>query len=311
MLKNKHVISTKQFNRKRLEGLFNTAELIRTSTPASLRSLLDDQTLVALFYEPSTRTYSSFVGAMNRLGGSVIPIQDAMSSTSAYKGESLQDTIRVLERYADVIVIRHPVEGSVGKAAQVAHVPVINAGDGAGEHPTQAILDLYTIWRSKGSIDGLTITLMGDLKHSRCLQSLAKILADFKVSLNYVAPKGLDMPGEIQKELASKGVVQKSSTKPETFLETTDVLYTNRLQKERFTDPAEYQKYVGSFMVMPKDMARLKSSAILMNPLPRVGDISELVDADPRAIYFDQAENGLFVRMALLLSVLGRPLVKA
>jgi aspartate carbamoyltransferase len=267
--------------------------------------LLKGKILANLFYEPSTRTSSSFTAAMERLGGSVIPINEVKYS-SVSKGESLPDTVRTLECYADVIVIRHPEVGSAAIAAKAAHKPVINAGDGIGEHPTQALLDAFTIKEELGHIDGLTVTLLGDLKHGRTVHSLARLLSLYKVRLNYVAPDILRLPAELIDELKAKKIEQAEYTALDQALPKTDVLYVTRVQKERFTDEAVYESVKGAYVIDPKVMKAAKERMIVMHPLPRVGEISPDFDDDPRAAYFRQMEYGLYVRMALLAMVLGK-----
>jgi len=269
--------------------------------------LLKGKILANLFYEPSTRTSSSFTAAMERLGGSVIPINEVKYSSVA-KGESLPDTIRTLECYADVIVLRHPETGSAAIAAQAAHKPVINAGDGTGEHPTQALLDTFTIFEELGigQIDGMTVTMLGDLKYGRTVHSLARLLSLYKVKLNYVSPEILRMPKEVMDEVGAKGIPQKEFDALEKILPETDVLYVTRVQKERFEDPSAYESVRGSFVVNPEIMQAAKKEMIVMHPLPRVGEISPDFDEDPRAAYFRQMEYGLYVRMALLAMVLGK-----
>jgi aspartate carbamoyltransferase catalytic subunit len=267
--------------------------------------LLKGKILANLFYEPSTRTSSSFTAAMERLGGSVIPINEVKYS-SVSKGESLADTVRTLECYADVIVLRHPEVGSAAIAAKAARKPVINAGDGIGEHPTQALLDAFTIREEIGHIDGLTVTLLGDLKHGRTVHSLARLLSLYKVKLNYVAPDILRMPAELTDELKAKKVEQAEYSTLDTCLPETDVLYVTRVQKERFSDEAVYESVKGAYVIDPKVLKAARERMIVMHPLPRVGEISMEVDDDPRAAYFRQMEYGLYVRMALLAMVLGK-----
>jgi len=277
--------------------------------------LLKGKILANLFYEPSTRTSSSFTAAMERLGGSVIPINEVKYS-SVSKGESLPDTIRTLECYADVIVLRHPETGSAAIAAKAARKPIINAGDGVGEHPTQALLDTFTIFEelgpsgalrtSSGQVDGMTVTMLGDLKYGRTVHSLARLLSLFKVKLNYVSPDILKMPKEVMDEVTKKGILQKEFGRLEEVLPETDVLYVTRVQKERFEDPADYEKVKNSFVVDTEIMKAAKKEMIVMHPLPRVTEISMDFDDDPRAAYFRQMEYGLYVRMALLAMVLGK-----
>jgi aspartate carbamoyltransferase len=266
--------------------------------------LLKGKILANLFYEPSTRTSSSFTSAMERLGGSVIPINEVRYSSVA-KGESLPDTVRTLECYADVIVLRHPETGSAALAAQYARKPIINAGDGIGEHPTQALLDSFTIREELGQIDGLTVTMLGDLKYGRTVHSLARLLSLYNVRLNYVSPEILRMPAEIIDELP-RTMSQKEYGTLEEILPETDVLYVTRVQKERFASEEEYESVKGSYVISPETMKIAKENMIVMHPLPRIGEISMEFDSDPRAAYFRQMEYGLYVRMALLAMVLGK-----
>ena len=304
----KDIISVKQFGRNDLEYIFGVAHEMRGMVErVGTFDLLKGKILANLFYEPSTRTSSSFTAAMERLGGSVIPINEVRYS-SVSKGESLPDTVRTLECYADVIVLRHPETGSAAIAAKAARKPVINAGDGVGEHPTQALLDTFTIFEELGvgRIDGLTITMLGDLKYGRTVHSLARLLSLFKVKINYVSPEILRMPKEVMEEVAGKGIPQAEFRSLEEILPETDVLYVTRVQKERFEDPAEYEKVKGAYVIDPEIMKSAKQEMIVMHPLPRVGEISVDFDDDPRAAYFRQMEYGLYVRMALLAMVLGK-----
>jgi aspartate carbamoyltransferase len=302
----KDIISVKQFSREDLEYIFAVAhEMHDMVDHVGTFDLLKGKILANLFYEPSTRTSSSFTAAMERLGGSVIPINEVKYS-SVSKGESLPDTVRTLECYADVIVIRHPEVGSAALAAKAAHKPVINAGDGIGEHPTQALLDAFTIKEELGHLDGLTVTLLGDLKHGRTVHSLARLLSLYKVKLNYVAPDILRMPVELIEELKAKGIEQAEYASLDQPLPGTDVLYVTRVQKERFTDEAVYESVKGAYVIDPKVMKAAKERMIVMHPLPRVGEIAVEFDDDPRAAYFRQMEYGLYVRMALLAMVLGK-----
>lgn len=303
----KDIISVKQFNRSDLEYVFGVAHEMRGMVErVGTFDLLKGKILANLFYEPSTRTSSSFTAAMERLGGSVIPINEVKYS-SVSKGESLPDTIRTLECYADVIVLRHPETGSAEIAAKAARKPVINAGDGVGEHPTQALLDTFTVMEELGRLDNLTVTMLGDLKYGRTVHSLARLLSTFtNIKLNYVSPDILRMPKEVMEEVGEKGIPQKEFSSLEDALPETDVLYVTRVQKERFEDPADYEKVKNSFVVDTAIMKAAKKEMIVMHPLPRVTEISMDFDDDPRAAYFRQMEYGLYVRMALLAMVLGK-----
>jgi aspartate carbamoyltransferase catalytic subunit len=304
----KDIISVKQFTREDLEYIFGVAHEMRGMVErVGTFDLLKGKILANLFYEPSTRTSSSFTAAMERLGGSVIPINEVRYS-SVSKGESLPDTVRTLECYADVIVLRHPETGSAAIAAKAARKPVINAGDGIGEHPTQALLDTFTIFEelSGGSVDGMTVTMLGDLKYGRTVHSLARLLSLFNVKINYVSPEILRMPKEVMDEVGEKGIPQAEFDSLDKVLPETNVLYVTRVQKERFEDPAEYERVKGAYVIDPEIMKAAKQEMIVMHPLPRVGEISVDFDDDPRAAYFRQMEYGLYVRMALLAMVLGK-----
>lgn len=302
----KDIISVKQFGVKDLDYIFGVASEMREMVERiGSFDLLKGKILANLFYEPSTRTSSSFTSAMERLGGSVIPINEVHYSSVA-KGESLPDTVRTLECYADVIVLRHPEKGASALAAAYAEKPIINAGDGTGEHPTQALLDLFTIFSELGRPDGLTITMLGDLKYGRTVHSLSRLLSLFDVRLNFVSPEILMMPPEIIDELNEKGIPVAECSSLEEVLPETDVLYVTRVQKERFADKADYETVKGAYVITPETMKVAKERMIVMHPLPRVGEISMELDSDPRAAYFRQMKYGLFIRMALLAMVLGK-----
>jgi len=303
----KDILSVKQFSHADLQYVFGVAHEMRGMVERiGTFDLLKGKILANLFYEPSTRTSSSFTAAMERLGGSVIPISEVKYS-SVSKGESLPDTIRTLECYADVIVLRHPETGSAALAAKYARKPIINAGDGVGEHPTQALLDAFTIMEELGRLDHLSVTMLGDLKYGRTVHSLARLLSNFKgIKLNYVSPEILRMPAEVMAEVGEKGIIQAEFGQLEKVLPETDVLYVTRVQKERFEDQAVYESVKGAFVIDPEIMKAAKPEMIVMHPLPRVGEISVDFDDDPRAAYFRQMEYGLYVRMALLAMVLGK-----
>lgn len=300
------ILSVGQFSRQDLDYIFGVAHEMREMVErVGTFDLLKGKILANLFYEPSTRTSSSFTSAMERLGGSVIPINEVRYS-SVSKGESLPDTVRTLECYVDVIVLRHPEVGASAVAARYARKPIINAGDGVGEHPTQALLDLFTILAELHRVDGLTVTMLGDLKYGRTVHSLARLLSLYQVRLNYVSPDLLRMPREIIDELDQKSVAQAEFTSLDEALPESDVLYVTRVQKERFEDEALYESVKGAFVITPETLTKAKDEMIVMHPLPRVGEISLEVDDDPRAAYFRQMEYGLYVRMALLALVLGK-----
>uniref|UniRef100_A0A4W6DFP2 Multifunctional protein CAD n=1 Tax=Lates calcarifer TaxID=8187 RepID=A0A4W6DFP2_LATCA len=293
------------FSLFQISHLFNVAHTLRLLVQKE-RSLdiLKGKVMASMFYEVSTRTSSSFAAAMQRLGGSVVHFSESTSSTQ--KGESLADSVQTMSCYADVLVLRHPTPGAVESASRHCRKPVINAGDGVGEHPTQALLDVFTIREELGTVNGMTITMVGDLKHGRTVHSLAKLLTQYRITLRYVAPKNLHMPAEIISYVASKGIKQEEFESIEEALPETDVLYMTRIQKERFASEEEYKACFGQFILTPHIMTVAKKKMVVMHPLPRVNEISVEVDTDPRAAYFRQAENGMYIRMALLATVLGR-----
>lgn len=303
----KDILSVKQFSRTDLEYIIAVAHEMRIMVErVGTFDLLKGKILANLFYEPSTRTSSSFMAAMQRLGGAVIPISEVKFSSVA-KGESLPDTVRTLGSYADVIVIRHPEVGSAALAAEHSIKPVINAGDGIGEHPTQALLDTVTIREELGRLDDLKVTMLGDLKFGRTVHSLARLLTQFNgIHLSYVSPDNLRMPREVIDEVAAKGIPQAEYGTLDEVLPDTDVLYVTRVQRERFEDPLEYEAVKDAFIITPEVMKNAKRKMIVIHPLPRVSEISMDFDADPRAAYFRQMEYGLYVRMALLAMVLGK-----
>jgi aspartate carbamoyltransferase len=303
----KDILSVKQFSRADLEYTIEVAHEMRIMVERiGTFDLLKGKILANLFYEPSTRTASSFMAAMERLGGAVIPISEVRYSSVA-KGESLPDTVRTLECYADVIVLRHPEVGAASLAAKYCRKPVINAGDGIGEHPTQALLDAFTIREELGRLDNLNVTMLGDLKYGRTVHSLARLLTLFSgISLNYVSPEILRMPKDVMDEVAEKGIPQTEHTNLKKVLPRTDVLYVTRVQKERFEDAAEYDRVKSAYVIAPGVMKAAKKRMIVMHPLPRITEIAMEFDDDPRAAYFRQMEYGLYVRMALLAMVLGQ-----
>jgi aspartate carbamoyltransferase catalytic subunit len=300
------IVSVKQFSRDDLTYIFGVADEMRSIVRrVGATDLLKGYILANLFYEPSTRTSSSFQAAMQRLGGSVIPIHGVQYS-SVSKGESLPDTIRTLECYADVIVLRHPEMGASEVAARYASKPIISAGDGIGEHPTQGLLDIYTILSELGTLDGLHVAMVGDLRNGRTVHSLARLLRLYDVRLTFVAPQILRLPDEIKQEMTEAGRNLSETDTLEDVIATADVLYVTRVQKERFADLRQYEAVKDYYEITPKLMARAKERMALMHPLPRVSEIHYDVDDDPRAAYFRQMSNGMYVRMALLAAVLGK-----
>ena len=301
------ILSVSQFDNDKLDYIFTRAlemrEMVERSGGAEI---LKGHVLACLFYEPSTRTSASFIAAMERLGGSVIPITQGVQFSSVSKGETLQDTIRTLEQYSDVIVLRHPEIGSAKMAADYAQVPVINAGDGPGEHPTQALLDLFTIQDELGKVDGLKIAMVGDLRYGRTVHSLTKLLTHYDVSLRFVSPEILRLPLTIMNEVIDAGMDARETHDVADVIEHADVLYVTRVQKERFADLAQYEEVRDQHEITPELMAMAKEKMVVMHPLPRVGEIHYAVDSDPRAAYFRQVKNGMFIHMALLAAVLGK-----
>ncbi|NPV38053.1 Aspartate carbamoyltransferase [Brevinematales bacterium NS] len=297
-----HVLEAQQFTREILEDLFVRASKLEK---APKPTLLQNKIMITLFYEPSTRTRLSFETAMIRLGGNVVSTENAAQFSSAAKGETLEDTIRVVSGYGDVIVIRHFEEGAAFRASQVSPIPVINAGDGTGQHPTQALLDLYTIQKELGHIDGVSVAMVGDLANGRTVRSLSYLLSFYKnIRLFFVSPPNVRMRDDIKAYLTSQNIPFTESESLEEVAPQVDVIYQTRIQRERFANIVEYEKTRGIYIITEEILSRMKSHAIIMHPLPRVDEISYEVDNDHRAAYFRQAHNGLYIRMALLEKIL-------
>lgn len=302
----RHIIEVAQFDRDDLETIFDLADSMRTLDPGDRR--LSGRILATLFYEPSTRTRLSFESAMMRLGGNVISTENAREFSSAIKGETVEDTVRILQSYSDAIVIRHYEQGAAARAAAVASVPIINGGDGPGEHPTQALLDLYTIRHELGRIDDLRIALVGDLRFGRAVRSLAMLLTrSTGIELVFVAPPEVGMGQDVRSALDNAGIPYRDETSLEAAVAGVDVVYQTRIQKERFSSEESYQRAKGIYVVDSQSMAALPDHAIVLHPLPRVDEISVSFDSDPRAKYFAEAQNGVYVRMALLEALLTGP----
>ncbi|MCL7455010.1 MAG: aspartate carbamoyltransferase [Anaerolineae bacterium] len=300
------IISVRQFTRENLQYIFAIADEMRAVVKrVGSTDLLKGHVLACVFYEPSTRTSSSFIAAMSRLGGSVIPINEVRYS-SVTKGESLPDTIRTLESYADVIVLRHPEVGASQVAAEYARKPIINAGDGVGEHPTQALLDLYTIQSELGTVDGLHVAMVGDLRYGRTVHSLARLLCQYDVQMTFVSPEVLRMPLDVLNEVKAHKRDVEETYDVHDVIASADVLYVTRVQRERFADQAQYDSVKDFYVITSELMGQAKERMIVMHPLPRVSEISYAIDNDPRAAYFRQMENGMYIRMALLAAVLGK-----
>lgn len=321
----KHIVTVDQFARPDLQTLFDTALDLRDRVrigDATVRDLCAGKVMATLFYEASTRTDMSFQAAMQRLGGDTIATSGGVQFSSVYKGENLADTVRAVGCYADIIVLRHPDVGSSYEAAyyldrlgdRLGRQPVVvSGGDGIGEHPTQALLDLFTIVDFKGDVNRLNVVMVGDLRNGRTVHSLAKLIAQYEAydtSLYFVSPPTLSLPESIVNSLRSRGIAVYETDDLHEVLGISDVIYWTRIQQERFADPAEYAAIADDFIMTPALLAQAKSDAILMHPLPRRHEMGtpadhDILDADPRSVYFRQMENGMFVRMALVSKVLG------
>ncbi len=303
----RHILRAAQFTPPVISELFARADEMDHLLSEPLTHL-SGRLMATLFYEPSTRTRLSFETAMLRLGGQVVSTENARDFSSAIKGETLEDTIRIVGGYADCIVLRHPEEGAAQRAAAVASVPVINAGDGRGEHPTQALLDLYTIFSELGRLDHIRLVMVGDLANGRTVHSLAELMSSYPgLELTLVAPEQLRMSDEMVARLRRRGAEVKEAPDLMEAVADADVVYQTRIQTERLTAPLDREEEARDrYRVTPATMVRLPQGAILMHPLPRVGEIDPAVDQDPRAAYFRQARNGVPVRMALLATVLSR-----
>ena len=305
-LKGKDILHGNQFSKKDIDAIIKAASgLEKELKNKDSLNLLKGKILATLFYEPSTRTRLSFEAAMQRLGGGIIGM-GSVESSSVAKGETLADTVRTVSQYADVIVIRHPRTGSAKEAADVTPIPVINAGDGTGQHPTQALLDIYTIKKETGSLKNLTIAMVGDLKNGRTVHALAEILSLFGARLYFVSPDSLRMPAEITSHLKAKkiGIVETEDMMEAAAA--SDLVYMTRIQKERFSDLSEYERVKGSYVINEEFLKRLKKKMTILHPLPRVDEINPEVDAYPGAAYFRQVRNGVFIRMALLAMIFGK-----
>jgi aspartate carbamoyltransferase len=305
-LKGKDILHGNQFSKKDIDGIIKIASNFEKELKKKdSLTLLKGKILATLFFEPSTRTRLSFETAMQRLGGGVISMASAESSSAA-KGETVADTARTVSQYADVIVIRHPRIGSAKEAADAAPIPVINAGDGAGQHPTQALLDIYTIHKELGSLKNLVVSMVGDLKNGRTVHALVELLSLFQARLFFVSPSSLRMPEEIVFHLKQKGIHIEETEDFRKAASESDLVYMTRIQKERFENLSEYERVKGYYVIDENFLKELKKKITILHPLPRVDEISPGVDAYPGAAYFRQVRNGVFVRMALLALVLGK-----
>lgn len=303
MVELRNLISILDLEKKQIDSILDNASKME-AVAVKRSNDLESKIMATLFFEPSTRTRLSFESAMLRLGGSVLGFAEAGTSSAGGKGETLADTIRTVERYADVIVMRHPLDGSARVAAEFSNIPVINAGSGSEEHPTQALLDLYSIKKLKGRLDGISISLCGDLKYGRTVHSLGMGLSHYDVTIKLAAPPSLRMKPAVIEQMRKAGVNVVEVDTIEEAVKETDVIYMTRIQKERFPDPREYDKVRGKFSITPADVSLMRDDAIILHPLPRVDELSAEVDSFPQAKYFDQVYNGVVVRMAILKMIL-------
>ncbi len=296
-----HVLGAKQFDRPALDQLFLSAQEMELVVRHGGTGRFSTKIMSTLFFEASTRTRFSFESAMHRLGGRVIGTENAGQFSSTIKGETLEDTIRIISGYSDVIVMRHTDVGAAKRAAAVSNVPVINAGDGSGEHPTQALLDLYTIQKEFGRIDGLHIAMIGDLTYGRTVHSLSYLLANYQdIHIYFIAPDNVVIPESVKRYLDEKNIKYQETTDLVEVAKIADVFYQTRIQKERFISPEEYSKAAGKYVIDRQLLEHMKKDAMILHPLPRAGEIDPEVDTDPRAAYFRQAQNGLYIRMAVI-----------
>lgn len=300
-MKNRSLVSINDLSKDEIFDLLDLAEEFEKNP---IQNIMASKVVATLFFEPSTRTRLSFESAVNRLGGRVIGFSEA-ANTSVSKGESLKDTILTVANYSDLIVMRHPIEGSARFAAEVSPVPIVNAGDGANQHPTQTLLDLYSIRKTQGTLNNLNIFLVGDLKYGRTVHSLLQAMSQFGATFTFVAPKELQMPAEYKMQLDNLGLKYTEQTDLTENLEKADIIYMTRVQKERFSDPMEYEKVKNVYVLRNKMLEKTKSNMRVLHPLPRVNEIHTDVDCNSKAYYFPQALNGVFTRMAIMKRILG------
>jgi len=300
-MKNRSLVSIDDFSKKEIIGILDRAEEFEKQP---VRKLLEGKVIATLFFEPSTRTRLSFESAINRLGGKIVGFSDS-SSSSVTKGETLHDTIKMVSSYSDLIVMRHPVEGSARFASEVASVPVINAGDGANQHPTQTMLDLYSIRKTQGTLDNLNIFMVGDLKYGRTVHSLMMAMSNWNATFNFISPEELKMPDEFKLYLDNMGLKYYEHTDFSDIISKADIIYMTRVQKERFSDPIEYEKVKNVYVLRNDMLKKTKPNMRILHPLPRVNEIHTDVDTNPKAYYFNQAQNGVYTRQAILCTLLG------
>lgn len=295
-MKNKSLVSITDFSK---EDYLTILDAARHFNEKSYQNLLDGKVIATLFFEPSTRTNLSFESAIKRLGGRTIGFSDSQTS-SITKGETLHDTIQVVQNYCELIVMRHPLEGAARYASEISKVPIVNAGDGANQHPTQTLLDLYTIQQSQGTLEGLNIFLVGDLKYGRTVHSLLMALSEFDTTFHFISPKELKMPRVYKIHLEKKGLKFYEYEDMDDNIKDADILYMTRVQKERFSDPIEYERTKNAYILKPDMLYGVKEGMKILHPLPRVNEVDYSVDDTPYAIYFKQAENGVYVRQAII-----------
>lgn len=300
-MKNKSLVSIEDYSKEEILGII---ELAKSFEQNPIRKTLEGKVVASLFFEPSTRTRLSFESAVNKLGGRVIGFSES-GSTSVTKGESLKDTILTVSKYADLIVMRHPLEGAAKYASEVSDVPIINAGDGANQHPTQTLLDLYSIQKTQGTLNDLNIFLVGDLKYGRTVHSLLMAMSYFNPVFNFVAHPKLQIPNEYKLYLDELNVKYYEHTEFTDIISKADIIYMTRVQKERFSDLVEYEKTKNVYVLKNAMLENTKPNMRILHPLPRVNEISEDVDSNPKAYYFDQAQNGVYTRQAIITNILG------
>lgn len=301
MIKNKSLVSINDFTK---EEMLRVLELAADFEANPDQPLLTGKIIASLFFEPSTRTRLSFETAMNRLGARVIGFSD-VNATSTTKGETLKDTIRMVSNYADLIVMRHPLEGAARYASEQSPVPIVNAGDGANQHPTQTLLDMYSIKKTQGGLDNMKIAMVGDLKYGRTVHSLIMAMSYFNPTFYFVAPDELRMPQEYKDFLTKKGISFEEHHDMADVLPEADILYMTRVQKERFSDLIEYERVKNVYVLRNSMLGVTKENLRILHPLPRVGEIAPDVDQNPKAYYFEQARNGMYTRMAIIAAILG------
>ncbi|MBN1652058.1 MAG: aspartate carbamoyltransferase [Bacteroidales bacterium] len=300
-MKNRSLISINDYSKEEYLKILDIAEDFEKNPR---QRILENHVVATLFFEPSTRTRLSFESAISQLGGKIIGFTDA-SSSSVSKGESLMDTIKTVANYSDLIVMRHPLDGSARWASEVSDVPIINAGDGANQHPTQCLLDLYSIRKTQGTLENIHIAFVGDLKYGRTVHSLVIALSQFNTTFHLVSPEELKLPSVVKKFIKDAGLQYHQYTEIEDIMDKVDILYMTRIQRERFADPMEYERVKNSYILKNEMLEHSKPSMRVLHPLPRVNEIEEAVDTNPKAYYFQQAKNGVYVREALMASILG------